>query len=286
MKLEFEMTQNDRFTMLSGIAHDPIQRDIFTPLFLGAELFIPTSEDIGIAGRLAEWMSNNNITITHLTPAMGQLLSANAVASIPTLRHAFFVGDVLTKRDVIRLQHLASNTCVINMYGTTETQRAVSFLKIPPLSTHPGYLMVQKDIMPAGRGMKNVQLIIVNSANMLASVGELGEIYVRSGGLAEGYLGLPEATNEKFISNFFRKDDNVIPFKTSPYFLGARDRMYKTGDLGRYMPDGSVECAGRSDDQVKIRGFRIELNEIGIVIFYHRYSFKPTSWYQRECYSC
>lgn len=264
MKDEFEMSEMERFTMLSGIAHDPIQRDIFTPLFLGAELHIPTSEDIGIPGRLAEWMANQEITTTHLTPAMGQLLSANAVASIPTLRNAFFVGDILTKRDVLRLQQLATNTCVINMYGTTETQRAVSFLKIPPISAHPGYMMLQKDIMPAGKGMKNVQLIVINPAKQMASVGEVGEIYVRSSGLSEGYLSLPEATAEKFISNPFRNaDDIVIPAKQLPFFKGARDRMYKTGDLGRYLPDGSVECTGRSDDQVKIRGFRIELGEIG-----------------------
>lgn len=269
MKREFEMTENERFTMLSGIAHDPIQRDIFTPLFLGAELHIPTSEDIGIPGRLAEWMAKQQITITHLTPAMGQLLSANAVAIIPTLRHAFFVGDVLTKRDVLRLQHLASNTHVINMYGTTETQRAVSFLKIPPLSIHPGYLMEQKDIMPAGKGMKNVQLLVINASGLLSSVGELGEIYVRSGGLAEGYLSLPEATAEKFLANPFRDASSPIPHTPMPYFHGPRDRMYRTGDLGRYRPDGSVECTGRADDQVKIRGFRIELGEIDTHLSQH-----------------
>ncbi|KAI8906331.1 hypothetical protein EDD86DRAFT_210399 [Gorgonomyces haynaldii] len=268
MKQEFEMTEKERFTMLSGIAHDPIQRDIFTPLFLGAELHIPTSEDIGFPGRLAEWMAKQNITITHLTPAMGQLLSANAVAHIPTLRHAFFVGDVLTKRDVLRLQYLAPNVHVINMYGTTETQRAVSFLKIPPVSVHPGYLSEQKDIMPAGKGMKNVQLLVVNNAGLLAGVGEVGEIYVRSGGLAEGYLALPDVTKAKFLENPFRTGD-YPKTRDLPYFHGPRDRMYRTGDLGRYRPDGSVECTGRADDQVKIRGFRIELGEIDTHLSQH-----------------
>ena len=269
MKAEFEMNEQDHFTMLSGIAHDPIQRDIFTPIFLGAELHIPTSEDIGIPGRLAEWMSAQGITVTHLTPAMGQLLSANAVAHIPSLRHAFFVGDVLTKRDVMRLQYLAPNTHVINMYGTTETQRAVSFLKIPPVSVNPGYLTEQKDIMPAGKGMNNVQLLVINNAGLIAGVGEVGEIYVRSGGLAEGYLALPEVTQQKFLSNPFRTPENALPIKHLPFYHGARDRMYKTGDLGRYRPDGSVECTGRADDQVKIRGFRIELGEIDTHLSQH-----------------
>ena len=271
MKQEFEMTDAEHFTMLSGIAHDPIQRDIFTPLFLGARLCIPTGDDIGTPGRLAEWMAAQKITITHLTPAMGQLLSANASHHIPSLRHAFFVGDVLTKRDVLRLQHLAPNTHVINMYGTTETQRAVSFLKIPPLSVHPAYLSAQKDIMPAGRGMKDVQLLVLNSHGLLCGVGEVGELFVRSGGLAEGYLSLPEVTSQKFLSNPFNSSGPAFTDegRSLPYYHGPRDRLYRTGDLGRYKPDGSVECTGRADDQVKIRGFRIELGEIDTHLSQH-----------------
>ncbi|KAJ2817740.1 large subunit of alpha-aminoadipate reductase, partial [Coemansia sp. 'formosensis'] len=127
MGAEFGLSSEDRFTMLSGIAHDPIQRDVFTPVFFGAELHIPTAEDIGVPGQLAEWMGAHEISVTHLTPAMGQLLSANASSQIASLRNAFFVGDLLTKRDCHRLQALAANCRIVNMYGTTETQRAVSF---------------------------------------------------------------------------------------------------------------------------------------------------------------
>ncbi|KAJ3145502.1 large subunit of alpha-aminoadipate reductase [Geranomyces michiganensis] len=271
MSKTFDLTPEARFTMLSGIAHDPIQRDIFTPLFLGAQLRIPTAEDIGSPGRLAEWMAEHGITVTHLTPAMGQLLSANATTPIPTLRHAFFVGDVLTKRDVLRLQYLAPNTHVVNMYGTTETQRAVSYMTIPPSNNNPGFLSELKDIMPAGKGMRNVQLLVVNAAGALCGIGEVGEIYVRSSGLAEGYLD-EKATKEKFVRNPFgaaatvaapaKLDGNGDKDPSIPYYMGARDRCYRSGDLGRYRPDGSVECTGRADDQVKIRGFRIELKEI------------------------
>ncbi|SNX83185.1 probable LYS2 - L-aminoadipate-semialdehyde dehydrogenase, large subunit [Melanopsichium pennsylvanicum] len=264
----FGLGAHERFTMLSGIAHDPIQRDIFTPLFFGAELHIPTSEDIGTPGRLAEWMAATKATVTHLTPAMGQLLSAQATALIPSLRNAFFVGDVLTKRDCTRLQALAANVCIINMYGTTETQRAVSYFAIPPVSTSTTFLQMQKDIMPAGQGMINVQLLVVNRNERTATcaVGEVGEIYVRSGGLAEGYLGPPEVTAEKFMPNFLALDltfpDTIKGKPEGQFWKGIRDRMYKTGDLGRYLPDGTVECTGRADDQIKIRGFRIELGEI------------------------
>ncbi|GAA6056919.1 hypothetical protein JCM3770_001323 [Rhodotorula araucariae] len=270
MRERFGLSEQSRFTMLSGIAHDPIQRDIFTPLFLGASLYIPTAEDIGTPGRLAEWMADNSVTVTHLTPAMGQLLSAQATRLIPSLLNAFFVGDILTKRDCTRLQQLAQNCRIINMFGTTETQRAVSYFPIPPLSEDPTFLKTRKDIMPAGSGMINVQLLVVNRAdkNQICAVGEVGEIYVRSGGLAEGYLQLPDATREKFVDNWFGagvlREDAIAagdaPWK--PWWKGVRDRMYRTGDLGRYNPDGTVECTGRADDQIKIRGFRIELGEI------------------------
>lgn len=264
----FGLSEKDRFTMLSGIAHDPIQRDIFTPIFFGAELHIPTAEDIGTPGRLATWMATSKATVTHLTPAMGQLLSAQATTPIDTLRNAFFVGDILTKRDCTRLQALAQNVRIINMYGTTETQRAVSYFAIPPASQEPAFLQRQKDIMPAGQGMIDVQLLVVNrnARQETCAVGEIGEIYVRSGGLSEGYLGQPDVTAEKFLNNWLATGleipDTLQGTPEGQFWKGPRDRMYRTGDLGRYLPDGTVECTGRADDQIKIRGFRIELGEI------------------------
>ncbi|TRM60442.1 hypothetical protein BD626DRAFT_407533 [Schizophyllum amplum] len=277
----FGLRETAKFTMLSGIAHDPIQRDMFTPLFFGAELHVPTADDIGIPGRLAEWMADSEVTVTHLTPAMGQLLSAQATRQIPSLRNAFFVGDVLTKRDCLRLQSLAANVRIINMYGTTETQRAVSYFAIPPVAQDPTFLATQKDIMPAGAGMIDVQLLVVNrhEKSVPCAVGEVGEIYVRSGGLAEGYLDA-DASAEKFVSNWFaagapaakdtiRHPKEGFPGSEALHWKGVRDRMYRSGDLGRYMPDGIVECTGRADDQVKIRGFRIELGEIDTHLSQH-----------------
>jgi L-aminoadipate-semialdehyde dehydrogenase len=226
-------------------------------------------------------MADSEVTVTHLTPAMGQLLSAQATRRIPTLRNAFFVGDVLTKRDCTRLQALAANVRIINMYGTTETQRAVSYFEIPSISDDPTFLATQKDIMPAGEGMVDVQLLVVNrhDRNIPCAVGEVGEIYVRSGGLAEGYLD-SDATHEKFVSNWFSEGMQLprdtlkepldgAPVPEAQFWKGIRDRMYRSGDLGRYMPDGIVECTGRADDQVKIRGFRIELGEIDTHLSQH-----------------
>ncbi|KAG7192232.1 large subunit of alpha-aminoadipate reductase [Scheffersomyces spartinae] len=273
MAKRFNLSENDKFTMLSGIAHDPIQRDMFTPLFLGAQLLIPTSDDIGTPGKLADWMAEYGASVTHLTPAMGQLLSAQATTPIPSLHQAFFVGDILTKRDCLRLQTLAENVYIVNMYGTTETQRSVSYFEIKSRKEDAFYLKNLKDVMPAGTGMYNVQLLVVNrnDRSQTCGVGEVGEIYVRAAGLAEGYRGMPDLNNEKFITNWYVDPQQWIdnekanakgePWREAGWF-GPRDRMYRTGDLGRYLPDGNVECCGRADDQVKIRGFRIELGEI------------------------
>ncbi|KAF9310875.1 large subunit of alpha-aminoadipate reductase [Podila horticola] len=236
MKQEFGLSEQDRFTMLSGIAHDPIQRDIFTPLFLGAQLHIPTTEDIGIPGQLAVWMQNSAVTVTHLTPAMGQLLTSHAQNPVPSLHNAFFVGDILTKRDVHRLQKIASNCRTINMYGTTETQRAVSYYSIPSVATEPLFLSSEKDVMPAGRGMLNVQLLVINRvSNRLCGVGEVGEIYVRAAGLAEGYLRLEDATKEKFLTNWLGDnlaapgtDETSGKAEWNGHWKGRRDRLYRT----------------------------------------------------------
>lgn len=282
MAEKFGLSSNDKFTMLSGIAHDPIQRDMFTPLFLGAQLLVPTADDIGTPGKLADWMAEYGATVTHLTPAMGQLLSAQASTPIPTLHHAFFVGDILTKRDCLRLQTLAENVYIVNMYGTTETQRSVSYFEIQSRKADPTYLKNLKDVMPAGTGMHNVQLLVVNrnDTSQTCGVGEVGEIYVRAAGLAEGYRGLPDLNKAKFITNWYvdpskwaeEDEANKKPSETwrEHGWLGPRDRMYRTGDLGRYLPDGNVECCGRADDQVKIRGFRIELGEIDTHLSQHK----------------
>lgn len=264
MAQQFGLSDQDRFTMLSGIAHDPIQRDIFTPLFLGAKIIIPPVEVIAYE-LLAEWMKESKVTVTHLTPAMGQILVGGATARIGALRNAFFVGDQLTKKDTTKLRNLANGANIINLYGSTESQRAVSFIKIPSKNEDADILDTFPDIIPVGQGMQNVQLLVVDrdDPKRLCDIGEQGELFLRAGGLARGYLGDDEKTKElnrsKFVPNWFV--DNPEP----------RDRLYKTGDLGRRRPDGSVECTGRIDSQVKIRGFRIELGEIDAHLSQHPY---------------
>ena len=148
----------------------------------------------------------------------------------------------------------------------------MSYYEIPSRAQDPEYLDKLKDTVPAGKGMKNVQLLVVNPEDrtQLCKVGELGEIYVRAAGLAEGYREDQVLNSQKFLMNWFvenktwaeadKKNDKGEPWRK--YYKGPRDRLYRTGDLGRYLDSGDVECTGRADDQVKIRGFRIELDDI------------------------
>jgi L-aminoadipate-semialdehyde dehydrogenase len=293
----FGLSEKDKFTMLSGIAHDPIQRDIFTPLFLGAQLLVPSKEDIQHE-KLAEWMRKYGATVTHLTPAMGQILVGGASAVFPSLHHSFFVGDLLIKRDCRRLQDLAPNVRIVNMYGTTETQRAVSYFEVKSRTEDPDFLDSLGEVIPAGRGMNNVQLLVVDreDRNKICEPGVQGEIYVRAGGLAEEYLGLPEQTTAKFVDNWFvdpkiwvDADNKKVQSQSQPeawrqFYKGPRDRMYRSGDLGHYGPDGSVHCTGRVDSQVKIRGFRIELGEIDSHLATHPLVRESVTMLKRDAY--
>ncbi|KAF2130856.1 large subunit of L-aminoadipate-semialdehyde dehydrogenase [Dothidotthia symphoricarpi CBS 119687] len=293
----FGLSENDKFTMLSGIAHDPIQRDIFTPLFLGAQLLVPSKEDIQHE-KLAEWMRKYGATVTHLTPAMGQILVGGASAVFPSLHHSFFVGDLLIKRDCRRLQNLAPNVRIVNMYGTTETQRAVSYYEVLSQTEAPDFLDTIGEVVPAGRGMKNVQLLVVDreDRNKICEPGKSGEIYVRAGGLAEEYLGLPDLTSTKFVDNWFVDQNKWVdedkkkvesqgaaePWRD--FYNGPRDRLYRSGDLGHYGPDGNVHCTGRVDSQVKIRGFRIELGEIDSHLSAHPLVRENVTLLKRDAY--
>ncbi len=235
----FELSAGDRFSMLSGLAHDPLHRDLFTPLQTGAAVVIPDPETMDEPGRLAAWMRREAVTVAHLTPALGQVLTTEAPngprIEVPSLRYAFLVGDVLTRRDVARLRRLAPGVTCVNYYGSTETQRAVGY--------HVAEEDGSKEIFPLGRGIPDVQILVLNPAGAFAGIGEVGEISMRSPHIALGYLGDPQLTSERFVAD-----------------------LYRTGDLGRYLPNGEAVFVGRADTQVKIRGFRIELGEIESVL--------------------
>ena len=250
----FNPGPSDRFSMLSGLSHDPLHRDIFTALQLGATIVVPNSADLESPRNLAAWMNEQKISVANLTPAMAQLLTASDGFEIQTLRYAFLVGDVLTRRDVGKLRKLAACVTCVNLYGATETHFSLSHFVVPTVSDDES-VPIEKQVLPLGKGIKEVQLLLLNSANGISGIGEVGEICFRSPHLTLGYLGDDALTRERFVIN--------------PFTNASGDRLYRTGDLGRYLMDGNVEFLGRLDRQVKIRGFRIELGEIEAVLVDH-----------------
>jgi amino acid adenylation domain-containing protein len=243
-KQTFGFSKVDRFSMLSGLSHDPLQRDILTPLQLGAAICIPAPEESSTPARLAEWLCATEVTVVHLTPGVLRLLTTQtAVRQLPSLRLAFVAGDVLTRSDVMSLRRLAPNVTCINFYGATETQRAVGYSVVADNDDRMADLGTP---LPVGVGIRDVQLLVLNRMAQLAGIGEVGEICVRSPHLALRYLNDPELTRERFTLN---------PFTSDP-----ADRLYRTGDLGRYLITGELEFIGRADQQIKIAGYRVELS--------------------------
>jgi amino acid adenylation domain-containing protein len=258
-KQRFGFSEADRFSMLTGLSFNPLHREIFTSLWLGATICVPDSEDM-VPGRLAEWMGRERVTVTHLTPAMGRVLcGVTEGITLSSLRYAVYAGDLLRRQDVRMLRRLAPQVKVVNFYGATETQRAVGHFIVSGEGEDVCEEGLEeerlKEAIPLGRGIQDVQLLVLNGAQRLAGVGEMGEIYFRSPHLAKGYLGDEQLTVERFVVN--------------PVTGKAADRLYRTFELGRYLPDGGVEMVGRVDHQVKIRGFRVELGEVETVLGEH-----------------
>jgi amino acid adenylation domain-containing protein len=234
---------HDRFSMLSGLGHDPLLRDVFTPLSIGASLCIPRQATLFDADALFSWLEEQRITVAHLTPAFGEILLAGATRTLPCLRRMYWGGDVLTRRLVRAIAAIAPNAQQTNFYGATETPQAMAYFDLAEL----GDSLVDDAPVPLGRGIADAQLLVIDQDQRLCWPGELGEIWVRSPYLAQGYLDSAETT-ARFVAN--------------PFGASAEDRCYRTGDLGRYREDGDVVFAGRRDHQLKLRGFRVEPAEI------------------------
>jgi amino acid adenylation domain-containing protein len=246
---EHGLGADDRFSMLSGLMHDPLLRDVFAPLRAGATLVVPAAETLTDAPALRGWMAARGVTVAHLTPALARLLTGEGGGpALPKLRFAFFGGDALTYGDAARLRAVAPSVSCVNFYGATETPQAIAFHRVGTAAAPAGAKV------PVGRGVPGSQLLVCTAAGALAGIGEPGEVCVRSPYLSPGYAG--DAGREgAFVIN---------PFTNDP-----ADRVYRTGDLGRYRPDGSVQLAGRADRQVKVRGFRVEPAEVEAALRRH-----------------
>jgi amino acid adenylation domain-containing protein len=251
MAKAFDINSEDRFCMLSSLVHDPLQRDIFTPLCLGATLCVPNEDELN-ANRISSWLAQNRVTVLHLTPSLGTMLLESVNTPNDRLRLGFFVGEPLTTAHVRKFKQVAPKMAAINLYGSTETSRAVSYYRVDDckdLNTN-----INK-VLPVGKGIEGVSLVILNSTFQKCGIGEVGQIGIRSEHLSLGYHKDSALTKLRFVDGHNART--------------KEDLVYLTGDLGRYRADGQIECIGRMDKQIKIRGFRVEPCEIETVIVQH-----------------
>jgi amino acid adenylation domain-containing protein len=254
----FEFTSQDATAVLAGLAHDALLRDLFAPLHRGGRVCVPAQHLLRDPEGLLHWLDVQQVTVAHLTPQLARLL-ARTGGGLPRLRLIVLAGDRLTEADLRGIRSIAPRAVLVNGYGTTETPQLQACLVVPDpagAGAHP---------VPVGTGVMDAQLLVIGAGRAPAAVGELGEILIRSRNLATGYLVPSTGSGETTPSRFSGQDG----FGTNPFRDDDRDRIYRTGDLGRYQPDGSVVIAGRVDDQVKVRGHRVELGEVEAALLEH-----------------
>ena len=241
---------SDRDTLLAVTTYsfDIAALELFLPLISGARLVVVGQEVVSDGVELSAIL-DSQATVMQATPATWQLLLAAGWNGNPQLK-ILCGGEALPPQ--LANQLLQRCNSLWNMYGPTETTiwSAVSQVK------------KVDDTVPISCPVANTQLYILDRYHQLVPIGVVGELCIAGEGLARGYFQRPDLTAEKFIPN-------PIPPQSRLSKGGWGNRLYKTGDLARYLPTGEIEYMGRIDHQVKLRGFRIELGEIETAIAQH-----------------
>ncbi|MEA5617974.1 amino acid adenylation domain-containing protein [Cronbergia sp. UHCC 0137] len=230
----FAVTSSDRATSLAGTAFDAAVWELWPYLVVGASVHLIKSEFLLSDQILKQQLISADITITFIpTPLVEKLLLLSWTENT-ALRIMLTGGD--------KLNHYPLGTLpfkLFNNYGPTENTVVTTSGQVLPEES-------EGKCPPIGRPIANTQSFILDRYLQPVPIGVTGELYLGGAGLARGYLNRPDLTLERFI----------------PHPFVENERLYKTGDLARYLPDGNIEFLGRIDHQVKIRGFRIELGEI------------------------
>ena len=240
----FAFDRSDVWSLFHSFAFDFSVWEIWGALVHGGRLVIVPQLTSRSPRAFYELVCARGVTILNQTPsAFGQLIEAQAESpEVHRLRAVIFGGEALDPAMLSAWFERAANGDVrlVNMYGITETTVHVTYEPLEPQAAHrPGGSLI-------GRRLGDLRVYVLDQAHQPVPVGAVGELYVGGAGVARGYLNRPELTAQRFVA--------------SPFVAG--DRLYKTGDLARYLADGTLEYVGRNDLQVKIRGFRIELGEI------------------------
>ncbi|MCF2146968.1 amino acid adenylation domain-containing protein [Desmonostoc muscorum LEGE 12446] len=237
----FNIQPINRILQFASLSFDASIFEIVMALQTGATLYLANKESLLPGQPLLKLLREKAITHVTLPPAV---LAVLPTESLPALQTIICAGESCTDDIVKRWWN--SQRRFFNAYGPTEATVWSTVAEISTMSEKP----------PIGRPIANTQIYILDKYLQPLPIGIIGELYISGEGLAQGYLNHPELTIEKFIPN---------PFSDKK---GAR--LYKTGDLARYRPDGNIEFLGRIDNQVKIRGFRVELSEIETVLSQHQ----------------
>ena len=224
--------------------------EVFGPLLKGIPSIIVSDQMVKDPQLLIQTLANNHVTRIVLVPSLLKVILdvyPNLQTHLPDLKLWCSSGEPLSKELAERFRKFLPNSTLLNLYGSSEVSADATYHEMCDTES--------SQCISIGRPINNTQIYLLDSHLQPAPVEVRGEIYIGGVGLARGYLNRPELTAEKFIPN---------PFSAEP---GAR--LYKTGDLARYLPDGNIEFLGRVDNQVKIRGFRIELGEVESVLGQH-----------------
>lgn len=224
--------------------------EVFGPLLQGVRNVIVPDEELGDLGRMLQTLASNRVTRIVLVPSLLRALLDNVpdlYRSVPELKLWVTSGEAITPELARRFEESLPNATLLNLYGSSEVAADVTSYLIRNSGTLKR--------IPIGRPIANTQIYLLDRSLNPVPIGVPGEIHVGGDNLARGYVNNPELTSQKFIANPFTGDSQA--------------RLYKTGDLGRFRPDGNLEFLGRIDSQVKIRGIRIELGEIESVLRTH-----------------
>jgi amino acid adenylation domain-containing protein len=243
-RLYITLNNNDRVLHVSNTSFDAATFEIWSTLLNGAELIILDREKIlDLTHFVAVLRSLNDSTI-FITTALFNEVSSYDPGAFKNIKHLLFGGETANPLSAQRILNAGPPKSFLHVYGPTECTTFSSFFEVTPRTFEP-------DSVPIGRPIANTRIYILDAHGQPVPVGVSGEIYIGGAGVARGYLNRPELTAERFLPDPFAAEvgDNVV-------------RMYKSGDVGRWLPDGAIEYLGRNDFQVKIRGLRIELGEI------------------------
>ncbi|MBD1943541.1 amino acid adenylation domain-containing protein [Coleofasciculus sp. FACHB-712] len=252
MQDTYQLTKTDRVLQKTPFSFDVSVWEFFWPLITGSRLVVAKPGGHQDSAYLVELIAQEEITTIHFVPPMLQIfLEELEVQKCQCLKRVICSGEALSY-ELQQSFFARLDAQLHNLYGPTEAAIDVTYWACQRESELP--------IVPIGRAIANTQLYILDRHLQPVPVGVAGELHIGGVGLARGYLNRPDLTAQKFIPNPF-KNLTIQPPSLAGNSLGE-SRLYKTGDLARYLPDGNIEFLGRIDNQVKLRGFRIELGEI------------------------